>query len=113
MNNYFLGVVSSSTRKVLVSFSKYLGILNFFDIIVTADDIKIGKPDPEPFLVALAKSGKKAAESIAIGDTIYDILSAKRAGIFTIGIAWDEKTYKEMYNNKADLIVRELKDLLR
>ncbi len=111
--NIYIGIVSSSTRKVLIEFSKYLGILKFFDIIVTADDIKIGKPDPEPFLVALEKSKKSGSECIAVGDTVYDIISAKKAGLFTIGIAWDKKTYEEMVIAGADVIVEELKELLK
>lgn len=109
---YTIGIVSSSTKKILDAFSRHLEISQFFDYIISADDVKIGKPDPEPFKIALRKANKKPEECIAIGDTVYDIKSAKDAGILTIGIAWDDETYQKMKKVGADYIVQSLKELL-
>ena len=38
----------------------------YFDIIITADDIEEGKPDPSPFLIALQKMGLKPSEAVVV-----------------------------------------------
>jgi len=60
----------------------------YFDAIVTADDTDKHKPDPEPVYIALRKLNAKAEESIMIGDTKFDILSAKRAGVKSVLVDW-------------------------
>lgn len=53
---------------------------------VTAHDVTMGKPDPEPFLKGLAKAGVAASEAIAVDNAPLGVRSAHGAGIFTIGV---------------------------
>lgn len=54
--------------------------------IITAHDVKIGKPNPEPYLKALEKSGYMCHQSIVIENAPLGVESAKAAGLFTIAI---------------------------
>lgn len=64
-----------------------LGIKNAFHTIVLADDCLAGKPDPEPYKVALNKLRITAEQAIALEDSPSGIRAAVTANINTIGIA--------------------------
>lgn len=85
---YKLGLVTSRmTWSTTLGLEKYK-LKEYFDAIVTADDTDKHKPDPEPVYIALRKLNAKAEESIMIGDTKFDILSAKRAGVKSVLVDW-------------------------
>lgn len=79
--------------------------------MVTAFDVKKGKPDPEPYLMALKKGNLNANQAIVIENAPMGVRSAKAAGIFTIavntGILKDEELWKE----GADLVYPSMKEL--
>jgi len=56
------------------------------DLMVTAYDVKIGKPHPEPYLMGLEKAGVAAHEAIVIENAPMGVESAVAAGIFTIAV---------------------------
>ncbi|TAE60896.1 MAG: HAD family hydrolase [Nostocales cyanobacterium] len=64
-----------------------LGIKEIFHTIVLADDCIAGKPDPEPYKVALNKLGITAQKTVALEDSPSGIRAAVAAQIPTIGIA--------------------------
>jgi beta-phosphoglucomutase len=64
-----------------------LGIKEVFHTIILADDCIAGKPDPEPYKVALYKLGITAEQAIALEDSPSGIRAAVAANISTIGIA--------------------------
>lgn len=56
------------------------------ELMVTAYDVKIGKPDPEPYLMGLEKAGVSANEAIVVENAPMGVESAVAAGIFTIAV---------------------------
>lgn len=72
---------------------------------VTAHDVHHGKPDPEPFLAGLAKAGVDAASAVAIDNAPLGVLSASRAGIFTIGAHTGPLPVSELTDNGADIVL--------
>ena len=61
-------------------------IRNYFDAIVSADDVAISKPHPETFLKCAAALGIAAADCIVFEDTPKGVLCAQNAGMKTIVI---------------------------
>ena len=57
-----------------------------FDVIVAGDDVRNGKPDPEPYLKAAELLGVKAEECVAFEDSISGLRSAESAGTKAVGI---------------------------
>ncbi|WP_171005409.1 HAD family phosphatase [Bacillus sp. E(2018)] len=80
-----------------------------FDIIVTGDDVKEGKPSPEPYLLAMDRHSFKPSEWLVIENAPLGIESAKRAGAYCLAL---ETTLDKKYLNEADVIIRP-KDLQR
>lgn len=86
---------ASGLKIVLASSAKqpeidhYVGLLGIEDILAATtsiDDVDTSKPDPEIFSTAIEKIGVQAEQAVVVGDTIYDVEGASRAGIVTIGV---------------------------
>lgn len=56
------------------------------DLMVTAYDVRIGKPHPEPYLMGLEKAGVRANEAIVVENAPMGVESAVAAGIFTVAV---------------------------
>ena len=48
--------------------------------VVTRDQVEHAKPDPDLFLAAAERLGASIHESIVVGDSVWDLLAAQRAG---------------------------------
>lgn len=79
--------------------------------MVTAYDVKKGKPDPEPYLMALAKGGLKADQAIVVENAPLGVRSAVAAGIFTIAVNTGILRDEELLNNGADLLYHSMAEL--
>jgi HAD superfamily hydrolase (TIGR01509 family) len=54
--------------------------------MVTRDLVRYAKPDPDLFLTAAARIGVDIRDSIVVGDSVWDLLAARRAGALGIGL---------------------------
>ena len=67
--------------------------------VVNSSAVESGKPAPDIFKEALRRAGASADETVAVGDTIWDVESAKGAGIQTIAVlsggTYDEEDLRE------------------
>jgi len=63
-----------------------LNILNCFDVIVTADMIKSGKPDPSCYLLAAEKLGVSPDECIGFEDSLAGLTAMSKAGMYAIAV---------------------------
>ena len=79
-----LAVASSSPENWVVGHITRLGLLDYFDVIVTADDVELTKPDPGLFLLAADKMGVQPNEVIVLEDSGNGVKGAKRAGMFVV-----------------------------
>lgn len=80
-----LAIVTGSGRTsldLLVS----AGLDEFFDVIISAEDVKKRKPDPEGLLLCLDKLGAKAETAIYVGDTTIDMQAARAAGLRSVAV---------------------------
>ena len=54
--------------------------------VVTRDEVPFAKPDPDLFLAAAARVGTPIGSCIVVGDSVWDILAARRAGTLGVGV---------------------------
>lgn len=113
-NNYTLAVVTSCRKELANSTLERLGIRNYFEVVITADDVFQTKPHPEIYQKALNELGLLPSEALAIEDAPQGIRSAQEAGIRAVWVtheeprcappqnivarvkAWDELTIKKL-----------------
>jgi len=85
-------------------------ILNVHDLsghfaTLQTPDHNPSKPHPGMLLRAMAETGASAAETVMIGDTTYDMETAKAAGVAGIGVAWGYHEHGELTRAGARVIV--------
>ena len=76
-----IGIVTSKTKEEFINDFLPFGLINYFKLVVCADDTEKHKPNPEPLLKFIELSGADKAKTIYIGDTKYDMKCAVSAGI--------------------------------
>jgi HAD superfamily hydrolase (TIGR01509 family) len=81
---YVMGVVTSSRKDHFDLIHRNTGLLKYFDFVLTASDFSRVKPDPEPYLRAVDRSGVGREACVAIEDSERGLESAQRAGISCI-----------------------------
>lgn len=102
-----MAVATSSPKKLADLILTELDLTNVFKTVVTIEDVKNGKPDPEIFLLAAKKLGVKPQECIVIEDGRSGMLAAKRAGMRCVGLVKDKS--KKDYS--ADILVESLNEI--
>ncbi|MHA2226794.1 MAG: HAD family hydrolase [Candidatus Hodarchaeales archaeon] len=85
---YKLGVYTMASRNQLLASLIKHDIIHFFDakVLISRDDVKQLKPDPEGISLALSKFSTHPSRSFYIGDMPIDIIAGNRAGVTTIGL---------------------------
>lgn len=81
---YVMGVVTSSRKDHFDLIHRSTGLLRYFDFVLTAGDYSHAKPDPEPYLRAVERSGLGPEACVAIEDSERGLASAEAAGISCI-----------------------------
>lgn len=82
--------------------------------MVTRDMVRHAKPDPDLFLAAAAQLGVDPADAMVVGDSVWDLLAARRAGSIGIGLMSGGYGREELeragayrvYSDPADLLAR-------
>ncbi|MFA6187440.1 MAG: HAD family phosphatase [Phycisphaerae bacterium] len=113
-NNIRIAVNSGATAADIELMLKGTKIEKAFEVIVTADDIEKGKPDPQGYLLTLKKLNDNSKEKIFAGDCAviedskWGIIAAQKAGMRTIGIT-NSYPAKELLG--SDLIIDSVRHL--
>lgn len=77
---------------------KYFHIFKYFRMVITPDSLWNSKPDPEGIVYILDSMDCKTDEAVMIGDSLNDIICARRAGVHAIGVSWGScKDCDEMF----------------
>jgi sugar-phosphatase len=101
------GVVTSGTRHLATKRLRLFGI-PIPKVMVTADDVAKGKPDPAPYLRGAELLGVNPAECLVIEDAPAGIKSAHAGGMKVIGLT---STYPAAALSEADAVVKKLSQL--
>lgn len=86
--DFLLGAVSNRRKQSLHDSLKLMGILNYFDVVVSAEDVANPKPHQEHLLTALEKLEVKPEDAYMVGDTYEDMMAGKNAKVKTIGVTY-------------------------
>jgi mannitol-1-/sugar-/sorbitol-6-phosphatase len=98
------GVVTSGSRLLASARLRFCG-LPVPKVLITADDVTHGKPDPEPYLKGAQGIGLSPAECLVIEDAPAGIQAARAGGMTVIGIT---STYAADALTHANAVIRKL-----
>ena len=107
-NKVKIALASSSRMEKIDFVLNLLKIKRKFDVVVSADDVKKGKPNPEIFLKAAKRLRIKPKDCVVIEDSVHGVRAAKRARMHCIGIT---NTFSRDKLKEADLVVGSLREV--
>lgn len=81
-----LAIVSGAAREEILPVVAAAGLGELFATVVADDDVALGKPDPESYLLALRELGAAGAETLVFEDTGAGVASAKAAGAHVVAL---------------------------
>jgi len=81
--------------------------------IITRDEVEHAKPDPDLFLASAARLGVDIRDSIIVGDSVWDLLAARRAGALGIGLLSGGYGQDELERAGAYRVYQDPLDLLQ
>jgi phosphoglycolate phosphatase len=105
-----LGIATGKSRKGVAHLVDRHGWDRVFTTIQTADDSP-SKPDPGMLLAALAETGLGPADAVMIGDTTFDMLMARAAGIRPIGVSWGYHPVPALWEAGAETVIDDVEHL--
>jgi HAD superfamily hydrolase (TIGR01509 family) len=96
---WVVGIVTSNDEKRTRDWLNDNGLINLVDSLVAGADVTNGKPAPDPYLLALERSGCVASLAIAVEDSPQGAQSAVSAGLLTFGYersptAWPKDVHR-------------------
>jgi beta-phosphoglucomutase-like phosphatase (HAD superfamily) len=86
-NGCLTGLVTLSKRKDVTHVINSLNIKSFLDVVITAEDVTKGKPDPQIYLYAAQKLGIPPQECLVLEDSVNGIKSGLAADMSVVAIA--------------------------
>ena len=105
-------LATSSPKDLLEQLKTKLEADEAIDVVVTADDVDEAKPDPDIFETARDKAGLEADEVIVIGDSVWDVEAAAKAGLRCIAVETGGFSCAELEDAGASAVYRDPKDIL-
>ncbi len=106
--DFKMALASSTPLENILLLNEGLGIAQYFQAIVSADDVTEGKPSPQAFLLAAQKMGIEPRNCLVIEDAVAGVTAAKRAGMRCLAVT---NTNPRVSLVEADLIVDSLEEI--
>jgi HAD superfamily hydrolase (TIGR01509 family) len=117
VGRYRLAIASGAFRGEIKEAIDFAGIRSAFEVIVSAQDVRRGKPDPESYLTALARLNERTpsspviqpGECVVIEDSFHGIESARGAGMRCLAVT---NSYpRTVLEGRADHVVSSLSEV--
>lgn len=101
-----IGLVTNTSKKAVDHYFSMHGLGNYFDVVVTREDVAKLKPDAEGVLLALKRLREK--RFFLVGDLEHDAIAAKKAGGLSIIVNRDSSKVPQFH---ADFVVASLSEV--
>lgn len=83
-----MAAITTRSRRTSVDTLRLTGLLPFFDLVLSGEDVTHLKPHPEPLHKALTALALTPDVAVMVGDTDADVLAGRAAGTRTVGVAY-------------------------
>lgn len=107
-------LASSAKGDELEAYKRAADITDLIDDETSADDAKETKPEPDIFEAALKKAGNPNREEVVvIGDSPFDAIAAKKAGVHAIGVLLGGFSAEELRTAGCEAVYKDLRELIK
>jgi len=109
--NIKLAIASSASIVNINIALKKTKIKKYFPVVVAGEHTKRHKPYPDPLLKATKKLKVHPKNCIYIGDSIYEMIAAKRARMLPVGLLTGIYSEKDLRKNGAKFVIKNLAEM--
>jgi HAD superfamily hydrolase (TIGR01509 family) len=106
-------LATSAPENELKALRAVLEVEDDLAAVTSAEDVETAKPDPDIVKVALEKAGSEPGETVMVGDTVWDVEAAGRAGVACIGVLSGGIGRGELVDAGAAAVYENVAELLR
>lgn len=107
-----MAIVTSKTKNTAIRGLKLFDMDKYFSVVIGHEECQKHKPDPEPVLLALEKLNLAPSDCLMLGDSPFDLISAREAKVKTAAVRWTEITWDSLLAEKPDYVLHTIEDLL-
>ena len=104
-----MGIVTSSKPRHFYAIHSRTNILKHIDFVITPEDYKLYKPDPEPYLTGWEKTNLEKEQCVVVEDSRRGLLSAKAAGLDCIVIPNEMTIHSDF--SEANILLNSMMEL--
>ena len=111
MKNILLSIYTGKGRKAAVITLQKLGIHDYFDFIITGDDVIEHKPSAEGINKFVQKFKLEKGQVLMVGDSPADIKASHAAGVKVASVLWDSYAKEKVLQLKSDFVFLSVEEL--
>lgn len=105
-------LATSAPESELKSLREVLSIEDAVDVVTSSEDVETAKPAPDIVQVALERAGVEPNDAVMVGDSVWDVKAAQRAGVACIGLLAGGTSAQELSAAGAVAVYSDAADLL-
>ena len=107
------GLATSNSLVLCEASLRSNGVYDYFDAIVTSEDVVHGKPDPQCYQIAAERLGTNPADCLVAEDLPAGLTAAKSAGMTAIAVEDDySRQYEADKKSLSDFIISDYRELI-
>jgi len=102
---YKMALATLSRRNIMKKLLQKKELIQYFDVVITANEVTHPKPNPEIFLKCARRLEVNPSHCVVIEDSIFGVEAAKSAGMQCIAVTTGSYSKEELAEKKPDLII--------
>ena len=107
-----MGIVTNKPSQFTRPVCVQLKIDHYFDLMYSGNTFPVRKPDPAPLLKACEATGAEVNETIMIGDSVNDLIAARRAGMTAVCVSYGYNHGENIAESNPDMLIDSLLELM-
>lgn len=111
-DGYGMAIASSRSHSSLDEYVSQYDFDDVFSAIVGGNDVEHGKPAPDAVLTICRRLGWKPAETLVIGDAVYDIEMGRNAGAQTCAVTYGNQSREQLVTSRPDILTDNITELM-
>jgi phosphoglycolate phosphatase len=106
-----LGVLTNSGKRAATEILRRAGLQDCFEFVLCRDDVAMMKPRPDGLVRAISLLGVPRDRIFYVGDSRYDIIAAKQAGLRVVAISTGNYSGARLKEEGADYVISSISEL--
>ncbi|MGP8125578.1 MAG: HAD family hydrolase [Nitrososphaerales archaeon] len=108
-----LAVLTNSGRMAAAEILRRAGLQDCFEFVLCRDDVSMMKPRPDGLVMAISLLGMPRDQIFYVGDSKYDIIAAKEAGLKVVAVPLGNYSGAKLREEGADYVISSISELPR